>query len=46
MSYAMIAVELIKIMKGKSLDPLRQSLKQSKNLIKWEEVAEKWLEEV
>jgi len=45
MSYAMIALEIIKIMKDNNLDSLRQSLKQSTNLIKWIDVAEKWLQE-
>jgi hypothetical protein len=45
MSYAMIAMEIIKLMKDKNLDILRQNLKASKNLIRWVDVAAKWLQE-
>ena len=46
MSYAMIAIELIKLMKDKNLDTFRDKLKESKNLIRWNDVAAKWLEEI
>ena len=43
-SYAMIAVEIVKLMKDPNLDVLRQELKKSKNLIDWSNIASKWLE--
>ena len=45
MSYAFIAIELIKLMKDKNLDTFREGLKESKNLIRWIDVAGKWLQE-
>jgi len=44
MSYANVAVNLLKLMKDPNLDALRRRLKESKNLIGWETIAEKWLE--
>jgi hypothetical protein len=43
-SYAMIAVEIVKIMKDPNIDVFRQELKKSKHLIDWSTVATKWLE--
>lgn len=45
MSYVRIAIELIKLMKDNNLDTFRNKLKESKNLIKWDTVAAKWLDE-
>jgi hypothetical protein len=44
-SYAHIAVEILKLMKDPNIDVFRQRLKESKNLIKWVDVAAKWLQE-
>jgi len=43
-SYAMIAVEIVKLMKDPNLDVLREQLKKSKNLIDWSSIASRWLE--
>jgi hypothetical protein len=43
-SYAMIAVEIVKLMKLQNLDILREELKKSKHLINWSSVASRWLE--
>ena len=43
MSYANIALELVKLMKDPTIDTFRKGLKESKNLITWSEVAAKWL---
>ena len=43
-SYAMIAVEIVKLMRDPNLDILRQQLKKSKHIINWSSIASKWLE--
>jgi len=44
-SYVTIALEILKIMKDPGIDTFRQQLKGSKNLIRWIDVAAKWLQE-
>jgi len=45
MSYANIAMKTIEVMKDPTLDSFRQTLKESKNLIDWIDVAAKWIQE-
>ena len=45
MSYIKIAIEILKIMKDPNIDTFRQKLKGSKTVIKWIDIAAKWLEE-
>jgi glycosyltransferase involved in cell wall biosynthesis len=45
MSYVRIALEILKIMKDPNIDTFRQQLKGSKTIIKWIDVAAKWLQE-
>jgi hypothetical protein len=47
MSYAQIAMKIVDIMKdSNSLDSYRETLKSSKTLITWMDVAEKWIQEL
>jgi hypothetical protein len=45
MSYVKIGIEILKIMKDPSIDTFRQKLKGSKNIIRWIDIAAKWLQE-
>ena len=45
MSYVKIALEILKIMKDPNIDTFRQKLKESKNVMKWIDIAAKWLQE-
>ena len=45
MSYVKIALEILKIMKDPNIDTFRQKLKGSKTVIKWIDIAAKWLQE-
>jgi hypothetical protein len=38
-------IEILKIMKDPNIDTFRQKLKGSKTVIKWIDIAAKWLEE-
>jgi hypothetical protein len=45
-SYAQVAIKIVELMKDPNLNVFRNRLKESRNKLRWNEIADKWLEQL